>query len=71
MTHFGSNINNISTDMIANIGLMSSMWPHSGNAFAFSQRYYSFNVIFVDWQKCEFSLNIPRDLSHLCLGVPH
>jgi len=57
--------------MIANIGLMSSMWPHSGNAFAFSQRYYSFNVIFVDWQKCEFSLNIPRDLSHLCLGVPH
>ena len=32
----------------------------------------SFIVLFVDWQKCGFSLNIPADLSHyLCLRVSH
>jgi len=42
MTHFGWNINNISTDIIANIGSIRSMWPRSGNAFAIRRSpYYS------------------------------
>jgi len=33
---------------------------------------FSVIVIFVDWQKCGFGLNIPTDLSHyLCLRVSH
>jgi len=31
-------MNNISTDMIANIGSIRSMWPRSGNAFTFRRR---------------------------------
>jgi len=32
----------------------------------------SFIVIFTDWQKCGFSLNIPADLSlYLCLSLSH
>ena len=31
----------------------------------------TFIVIFVDWIKCGFSLNIPIDLSHMCLTVSH
>jgi len=38
MTHFGWNTNNFSTDMIANIGSVSSMWPRSGYAFAFRRQ---------------------------------
>jgi len=40
MTHFRQNINNFSADMIANIGSIRSMWPRSGNAFAFRRRPY-------------------------------
>jgi len=40
MTHFSWNIYNSSTDMISNIGSISSMWPRSGNAFAFRPRPY-------------------------------
>ena len=37
-----------------------------------SSVHFAFKIVFVDWQKCGFDLNISIDLSHyLCLRVSH
>jgi len=68
MTDFSWNINNSSTDMIANIGSIGSKWRRSGNAFTFRRRPYLSRLAaeatdgWVDLGAC---VQVWSDFSHL------